>query len=148
MRGFVDTLAPLFQGFDFKESVKNMVQFLTEVLLNIANIIPDAARLIIKEEISNLNILFIPSMKSVHKTYMVIAFSANILNHLGIASQAFKRSVENLPILFLLIIFLIFYQNNIVKFSTLHALPFDFSLGMFFNPKKHKCAEIKKYQGV
>ncbi|TAI53754.1 hypothetical protein CXP52_02435 [Bacillus paralicheniformis] len=76
--------------------------FFTETLLKIINIIPDAIRLITKDETSNLNIFFIPSTKNDHKTYIVIALNINILNHLGIASQAFKSLVETFPILLLL----------------------------------------------
>ena len=76
--------------------------FLTGPLLKIIKIIPDAIRLITKDETSNLNIFLIPSIKNDHKTYIVTALNRNILNHLGIPSQAFKGLVENFPILFLL----------------------------------------------
>jgi len=77
--------------------------FFTEPLLKIINMIPDAIKLITNVEVSKLNIFFIPLKKNDHKIYIVIALSVNILNHLGIASQAFKSLVENFPILFLLI---------------------------------------------
>ncbi|APJ25835.1 hypothetical protein FTE28_19780 [Bacillus licheniformis] len=77
--------------------------FFTEPLLKIINMIPDAIKLITNVEVSNLNIFFIPLKKNDHKIYIVIALSVNILNHLGIASQAFKSLVEKFPILFLLI---------------------------------------------
>ena len=76
--------------------------------------IPDAIKLIMKVEVSNLNIFLIPLRKSDHKIYIVIALSVNLLNHLGIASQAFKSLVENFPILFLL-----FHDPDFNKLSQL-----------------------------
>lgn len=60
---------------------------------------PDAMMLMMKEAVSNFNKCFTPLIKNDDKTYMVIALSVNILNHLGIASQIFKRLIENFPML-------------------------------------------------
>lgn len=98
--------------------------------------IPDAIKLITKVEVSNLNIFFIPLMKNDHNIYMVIALSVNTLNHLGIASQAFKSLVENFPILFLLFRNPAFYQNITVQISMLLAIktrkPFDLRFSSLF----------------
>ncbi|KAA6449689.1 hypothetical protein FZC77_20780 [Bacillus swezeyi] len=73
--------------------------FTSECLLKINSMIPDAIMLMMKEAVSNFNICLTPLIKNDDKTYMVIALSVNLLNHLGIASQIFRSLVENFPML-------------------------------------------------